>query len=107
MSEKNLELKESNFDKETRKGVVVVDFWAEWCNPCKIIAPELDSACKELKGKIKIAKVNIDQNYELAERFEVMSIPTLIFFKNGEIVDKTVGVIDSEEIVKRAKEALK
>lgn len=70
---------------------VVVDFWAEWCGPCKMIAPALEELATELEGKVKIAKVNIDENPELAAQYGVRSIPTLIMFKNGEVADMKVG----------------
>ncbi|MGB3503237.1 MAG: thioredoxin [Mesorhizobium sp.] len=70
---------------------VVVDFWAEWCGPCKMIAPALDEISNELQGKVKIAKLNIDENPELAAQFGVRSIPTLMLFKGGEVADMKVG----------------
>ncbi len=70
---------------------VVVDFWAEWCGPCKMIAPSLDEISQELAGKVKVAKVNIDENPELAAQFGVRSIPTLMIFKGGEVADIKVG----------------
>lgn len=73
------------------QGTVLVDFWAPWCGPCKMIAPVLEDLDKEVGEKLKIAKVNVDDNPESASRFGVMSIPTLIVFKNGEPVDKIVG----------------
>jgi thioredoxin 1 len=70
---------------------VVVDFWAEWCGPCKMIAPLLDEISNEMAGKVKIAKLNIDENPELAAKFGVRSIPTLMMFKGGEVADIKVG----------------
>lgn len=70
---------------------VVVDFWAEWCGPCKMIAPALDEISAELDGKIKVAKLNIDENPDLAAQYGVRSIPTLMIFKNGEVADMKVG----------------
>ena len=72
---------------------VVVDFWAEWCGPCKMIAPALEDIATELSGKVKIAKLNIDENPELAAQFGVRSIPTLMIFKGGEVADMKVGAL--------------
>ena len=72
---------------------VVVDFWAEWCGPCKMIGPSLEEIATELAGKVKIAKLNIDENPELAAQFGVRSIPTLMIFKAGEVADVKVGAL--------------
>ncbi|MCE6076314.1 MULTISPECIES: thioredoxin [Rhizobium/Agrobacterium group] len=83
----------NNFEAEVLQSVepVVVDFWAEWCGPCKMIAPSLDEISTEMAGKVKIAKLNIDENPELAAKFGVRSIPTLAMFKGGEVADIKVG----------------
>jgi thioredoxin 1 len=72
---------------------VVVDFWAEWCGPCKMIAPSLEEIATELNGKVKVAKLNIDENPELAAQFGVRSIPTLMIFKGGQVADMKVGAL--------------
>ncbi len=83
----------SNFEAEVLKSdiPVVVDFWAEWCGPCKMIAPSLEEISNEMDGKVKIAKLNMDENPELAARYNVRSIPTLLMFKGGEPVAIQVG----------------
>ncbi|AZO39320.1 MAG: thioredoxin [Mesorhizobium sp.] len=83
----------NNFESEVLESAapVVVDFWAEWCDPCKMIAPSLDEISVEMEGKIKVAKLNIDENPELATQLGVRSIPTLAIFKGGEVADFSVG----------------
>ena len=83
----------SNFKSDVldAREAVVVDFWAEWCGPCKMIAPALEEIANEMGGKVKIAKLNIDENPELAAQFGVRSIPTLMIFKGGEVADMKVG----------------
>ena len=78
---------------------VIVDFWATWCGPCKMIAPTLEEIAKEYAGKVKVAKANVDEQMQLAMEYKVEVIPTLFFFKNGEVVKKTVGVQTKQEIL--------
>ena len=93
MADDILELDDSTFDEKVGGAdtAVVVDFWAEWCGPCKMIAPALEEIAGEHKGKITIGKLNVDDNPETARRFEVLSIPTLLVFKGGEPVKRLVG----------------
>lgn len=91
-----------NFEKEVLNSnlPVLVDFWASWCGPCKMLAPILSEIAKELDGKVKIAKVNIDDEGELAIKFGIVSIPTLLLFKNGKLEDKLIGYRPKEDILK-------
>lgn len=89
---------DQSFNTEIGQGTVVVDFWAPWCGPCKMLAPILDELSAELGDDVKIAKLNVDENPETASRFGVMSIPTLIFFKDGQPVDKVVGLNSKESL---------
>ena len=84
---------DATFDEEIKgaEEAVLVDFWAEWCGPCKMIAPILEEIATEQAGKLRIAKLNVDENLDVARRFEVMSIPTLILFKEGEVQLRLIG----------------
>ncbi|MBE5730386.1 MAG: thioredoxin [Clostridiales bacterium] len=92
---KNLSV--NDFDSEISSGTVLVDFWAAWCGPCKMLAPILEQLDRENTG-VKICKVNVDESPELAKRFGIMSIPTLLLFKDGNLADKSVGLLDLESL---------
>ena len=91
MSDLVAHISDSDFPAAVQQGVTLVDFWAPWCGPCKAIAPMLDELAGELGGKAKIVKMNVDENPEVAGSFGIMSIPTLILFKDGKPVNKLVG----------------
>ena len=95
-----IELSVNNFEEEVleSKGTVLVDFWADWCGPCKMLSPIVDQVAKEVEG-VKVAKVNIDQAGELAMKYKVMSIPTLIVFKDGVEVKRSLGAIPKSAIM--------
>ena len=96
-----IELNEANFDHEVIQSnkPVVVDFWSEWCGPCKMLAPALDEIARDLQGQAVIAKVNVDEQPALAARFDIQSIPTLLYFSGDEVHDQTVGVVNKKTIV--------
>ena len=81
--------------------VVLIDFWATWCGPCRMLAPVVEEVAAEFEGKVVVAKCNVDEAREVAMQYRIMSIPTLIYFKNGEVVDKTVGVVSKDDIVSK------
>jgi thioredoxin 1 len=91
---------DDNFELEIEKhsGLVVVDFWATWCGPCRMIAPILEQLATEYEGKVKVAKLDVDTNIRTATRFNVRSIPMLIFFKDGKVVDQIVGAVPKVHI---------
>lgn len=93
MAGQALKAEDNNWDAEVMKapGLVMVDFWAVWCGPCQMVAPIVEELATEYAGKVKVMKLNTDENPEIAGRYQVMSIPTILFFKNGQPVEKLVG----------------
>lgn len=99
---KAIELTDSNFDEIVASGKpVMVDFWAEWCGPCKMIGPVVEELAGDLEGKAVIGKLNVDYNPNISAKFGVRSIPTLLFFNNGELVDKQVGAVGKADLLKK------
>jgi len=98
-----LHLSDQSFDQEVIKSdiPVLIDFWAAWCGPCKMIAPIMDEMAQEYEGKAKICKLDVDNNQNTAMQFGIRSIPTLLIFKGGEVVDTIVGAVPKEQIVNK------
>jgi len=101
-----IEINEANFETEVLKSIqpVLVDFWADWCGPCKMLAPVLDEIATEQAGRVKIAKVNVDNNPALAAHFGIQSIPTLLYFAGGKVCHQIVGVVGKKAIVAKLQE---
>jgi thioredoxin 1 len=98
-----IKLDESNFDRELKQDdkPLIVDFWAEWCGPCKMIAPLLDEIAREKAGLLKVAKVNVDENQSLSLKYNIRAIPALLFFKNGQLRDQVTGVASKKDLLNR------
>jgi thioredoxin 1 len=103
MAETTLHLTESSFDAEIgkHKEVLMVYFWAEWCQPCRAMAPALEEMVEESKGSVSLAKVNVDENPQLAARFGIRSIPTILFMKDSEVMDQVIGAVPKSQWKKK------
>lgn len=95
------ELNKDNFEKEVMEAnvPVLIDFWASWCGPCRMMSPVIDKIAEEMGDKLKVCKVNVDENHELAEKYEIMTIPAFIVIKNGAEAGRTIGVQPKEDIL--------
>ena len=105
---KEIEIKGTTFKIEVLDSSVpvIVDFWSQWCPPCKMIAPFLEQMAEEYEGKAKIGKVNVDEEQNLAAQFNIRSIPTLLFFKGGEVKDQVIGALPKDQLVARLEKLL-
>ncbi len=108
MSENVLKFTDSNFENEVVKSSIpaLVDFWAEWCGPCRLMIPILDEIAPLYKGKLKVGKINVDENQDTPTKFGVMNIPTMIFFKNGKETERIVGAMGKNDLQKKLDRAL-
>lgn len=99
-SEKVETFTDGNFDEVTKQGVVLVDFWAEWCGPCRRLAPTVDQLATDFDGRAKVGKLNVDDNPNVAQRFQIRGIPTLLLFKDGSLAETVVGLAGKEDLAR-------
>ena len=103
-----MEFNEQNFENEVKKSdvPVMIDFWVAWCGPCRMIAPFVEEASKTYDGKLKVGKIDVDNNQRIASEYAIMSIPAVLFFKNGEVVDQIVGAVPKKTLFDRIDKVL-
>ncbi len=108
MSEDVIEVTDGTFEEEVLKASlpVLVDFWAPWCGPCRTVGPVVEAVAQQFKDRLKVAKVNVDDNVNVASQFNIRSIPSLLFFRNGEVVDQIVGAVPEAQMVKTVDKVL-
>ena len=100
--DKPIELTDASFDENVKKyQLIVIDSWASWCPPCRMLVPVVESLAKKLTGKVVFGKLNVDENKEIATKYEIMSIPTLLVFKNGKLVDRLIGAMPESLLEKK------
>jgi len=107
MAENIKHLRDSDFDSTIGQGIAIVDFWADWCMPCKALAPAFEQVANKYVGKVLFAKVNVDENPNTASKFRIMSIPTLLVFKDGKVIDQITGLVPAKKIESVVEKALK
>ena len=106
MNDALVELRDDNFETESKDGLVLVDFWAPWCGPCRMVGPVIEELAGEYQGKVKVGKLNVDDHQKTAMTFRVMSIPTVILFKDGQPVETMVGALPKSQYQARVEKHL-